>query len=165
MTDKMIKNLKDSADSFVKSMKAEDVAKNATDLANKTLKKAEKGFMGTGLFKRSEEYISSMKNTLFKDGNITDEAIKLYKDNTKAAAGVLGAFTGAVIGCAVLTPIIRDVSAYFVQKGMEKRNPQLKAQPPMLYIDPTHAANNKRKNREPLTMKNYMVSTKGALKV
>ena len=165
MTDKMINNLKGSADKFVSNMKETDLIANATKLATKSVEKAEKGFMGTGLFKKSEEYISSMKSTLFKDGKNTQDAIDLYKNNTKAAAGVLGAFAGAVIGCSVLTPIIRDISAYFVQKGMEKRNPAYKEQPPMLYIDPTHAANNMRKNRQPLSMKNYMAFTNGNMKV
>ena len=162
MTDKMIKSLKNSADTFVSSMEASDIAKNATELAKKTITKAETGFLGTGLFKKPKELVSSMKSTLFKDGiidvkNITDDAIALYKNNTKAAAGVLGAFAGAVIGCAVLTPIIRDVSAYFIQKRMEKNNPDLREQPHRPYFDPTHLKING--VNKPMNMKNYMAFT------
>ena len=161
MTDKIINKLKESAEKTVKEMKKEDLTKKATTLAENMVKKAEKTlFKG----KNHEEYAKSMKATLFDNGKITQKAKDLYKDKAVASAGVLGAFVGAVVGCAILTPIIRDVSAYFVQKKMEKNNPNLKTEPykPYINVGPMNANTF---NRQPLTMKNYISSTSSAMKI
>ena len=152
MTTGIIEGLKKSADKAIEAMKPEDLSKKALELVDKKIAKA-----------KSVEIADSLKK-LFKneDGSINDAAKKLYKDNNKAAAGVLGAFVGAVIGCAILTPIIRDVSAYFVQKRMEKNNPKLKDQPYKPYFEPTRIESVRYGNvveqpkRQPLSMKSYM---------
>ena len=170
MTDKIIKGLKGSAQNVVDNMSSEDLAKNATEFAKNSIEKAQNGFLKTGLFKKSDEYISSMKNTLFKDGNIageiTQKAKDLYKNNTIAAGGVLGAFIGAVIGCSIITPIIRDVSAYFVQKKMAKKLAQNPPQQPK--FDPSRVGESVFNNSfgaKPMSMKNYMALTGGNMKI
>lgn len=157
MTDKIIKKLKDSAIKTVEGMDPKELVQKATELAKKELAKATK-----------PEIKSAMQNTLFnKDNTITQAAIDLYKDNTKAAGGVLGAFIGAIIGCAVLTPIIRDISAYLVQKHMKKKNPNNSTDYQFIhYIDPIHVQSGRYVHqRQPLSMKNYMTLTKGNLKI
>ncbi len=168
MTTKIIDGLKKSAVKALDSMKPEEIKSNALELANKKIHKAEKGFLGTGLFKKSAKEVESMKNTFIKDGAPTKEAIDNFKSNLKGGAGVLGAFTGAVVGCAVLTPIIRDVSAYFVQKHMEKKNPSMQTKPFRPYFDPSHIRSGYSRSRvpkQPLTLKNYMAFTNGSMKV
>ena len=134
---------------------------NALKYTDKIIKKAEKGFLGTGLFKKSDEYINSMKATL-KDGDVlTDAAKSLYRSNFKSGFGVLGAFIGAVVGSAFLTPIIRDISAWAIQKMREKKNPDLKEQPYYPYV-PTIQYGKK----QSLSMKNYMAFARsGNMKV
>lgn len=172
MTDKIIQKLKNSAKNVVDSMDETTLTKNATDFALSQVKKAETGFMGTGLFKKSAQYVKSMKDTLFSGGNvggaITSKAKELYKNNTIAAGGVLGAFIGAVVGCALITPIIRDVSAYFVQKKMDKKKAQ-KAEMGGVnasyhpYFETHQGAAGKQK--QPLSLKNYITSTSGNMRV
>lgn len=172
MTNKIIKSLKASAESVVENMGTEELTRNAKDFALNQVKKAETGFMGTGLFKKSAEHVASMKNTLFADGNIkgiiTEKAKKLYKDNTIAAGGVLGAFIGAVVGCALITPIIRDVSAYFVQKGIDKAKAKkagnLEETP---YYKPYFVTHHGviGGQKQPLSLKNYISSVSGNLRV
>lgn len=152
-----------------KNGKFDDHASNYID---KIIKKAEKGFMGTGLFKKPQKEIEHMKAVL-KNGDaitdITDKAKDLYKQDFKAGFGVLGAFIGAVVGSALLTPILRDISAYAVQKHMEKKNPSLKDKPYMPYFEPTRITSARYdiyNKKQPLTMKSYMLSTNsGALKI
>ena len=168
MTDKIIKKLKDSVDGIIKNMQEKGALDDkAKILAQKTIEKADKGFMGTGLFKKPKELVESMKTNLFDNaGNITDNARNLYKDSVTASAGVAGAFFGAVVGCAILTPIIRDVSAYFVQKRMEKKNPEMADKPYKPYFEPTRLESYRYGNaefpeakRQPLSMKSYMAFT------
>ena len=153
MTVKMIDGLKASVDSAIKKMKPENLAEKAKILVDKKIAK-----------EKNADVVKSMKK-LFKneDGSITENAINLYKDNCKAAAGVLGAFAGAVVGCAILTPVIRDVSAYFVQKYMEKKNPEMKEQPYKPYFEPTRieSARYGEIKKQPLSMKSYMAFTNG----
>ncbi len=115
--------------------------------------------------KVSEELKQDAKILLKKDNVITDEAKELFKKSFKSGFGVAGAFIGAVVGCAILTPIIRDVSAYFVQKRLEKNNPEMKDKPYKPYFEPTRIES-VRYNRRPLTLKGYMAFTnKGNMKV
>lgn len=170
MTRKIINSLEKSADNVIKNMKESDLAKNALEFANKKIAKAEKGFLGTGLFKESDKYIASMKADYLKDGAPTKYAIDEFSSSLKGGAGVLGAFAGAVLGCAILTPIIRDVSAYFVQKHMEKKNPELSQKAYKPYFDPTHLKTDKtgqfeKAPKTPLTLNNYMAFTNRNLKV
>lgn len=144
------------------------------------LEKAKNGIF-FGLFgKKSKEEIETIADTFFENGkellnsgaeNIKDAlknakptkyAIETMQDNIKKGAGVLGAFTGAVIGCSLLTPIIRDIGAYIVQKRLEKEQPELKDKPYRPYFDPTHVGNNGRYfklDKQPLSMKSYMTFT------
>ena len=100
-----------------------------------------------------------MKNTLLKDAKPTDYALDLYKNNFKAGAGVLGAFIGAVVGCSILTPVIRDVSAYVVQKIREKKDPELQNKPYKPYFDPAHLKVRYHGKKQPLSLKTYMAFT------
>lgn len=169
MTDKLIDGLEKSAENQIKNMylkNNDEFNKKALTYTAKVIEKAEKGFLKTGLFKKDSSYIDSMKNALCKDSNIkngiTDYAKDLYANHVKSGAGVLGAFAGAVIGCAILTPIIRDVSAYFVQKRMEKNNPSLKDKPYQPYFEPTRLTSaNFENKKQPLSMQNYMAFTNG----
>ena len=169
MTTKIIDGLKKSAVKAVEKMSPKELSDNTLQYVQKTIAKKENGFLKTGLFKKSPEYIASMKNALIKNGEATQEAKDLFKTNMKAGAGVLGAFIGAVVGCAVLTPIIRDVSAYFVQKRMEKNNPSLKDKPYRPYFNPTHIGpkwqQNTHAKKQPLTMTSYMAFTSGNMKI
>ena len=172
ITDRLIKKFKDNADSFVKSLDDKELTDKAVTYAKSAIEKSEKGFLGTNLFKKSPEYIKDMKKTLFKDENltqVTDAAKNLYKDHFKGGAGVFGALAGVAISCGILTPIIRDVSAYFVQKHMETKNPSLKNMPYKPYFDPGHlkvSHNQQYQNLQkvPITMKNYMAFTNGNIK-
>lgn len=170
MTTKIINSLKSCATRALDEMGSQKLYQNAKLFAQKEFKKA-----STGLFKKPQEELEGMKNLLFLDGNIkgeiTKEAISRYKDKTVAGMGVLGAFAGAVIGCAILTPIIRDVSAYFVQKKMEKNNPSLQNKPYRPYFDPAHIGDSPyristgKNVHQPLSMKSYMLSTNGRMRV
>ena len=157
MTDRLVKKLKDVAGNYVDNLKDTDLAEKAAEFAKSRIAKAEKG-----LFKKPE-LAESMKQTFFKNGNvadgITDAAKSLYKSNFRAAAGVAGAFIGAVIGSSMLTPIIRDVSAYFIQKKMEKNNPELANKPYRPYYDPSRVGTGLYNRRQPLSMKSFMAFT------
>ena len=157
MTDRLVKKLKDVAGNYVDNLKESDLVDKAAEFAKSRIAKAEKG-----LFKKPE-LAESMKQTFFKNGNvadgITDAAKNLYKSNFKAAAGVAGAFIGAVIGSSILTPIIRDVSAYFIQKKMEKNNPELANKPYRPYYDPSRVGTGLYNRRQPLSMKSFMAFT------
>lgn len=132
---------------------------------NNEIKKAEKGNI-FGFGKKSQEYVAALKSSLLKDNVPTDYAKNLFKDNVKAGMGVMGAFIGAVVGCAIITPIIRDVSAYIVQKQIEKNNPELKDKPYRPYFDPSHFKVQYNGKKQPLSLKNYMAFTNsGNLKV
>ena len=138
--------------------------KSVKSFVENKLAKAQKGGI-FGFGKKPKEYIQSMKDCLLEGTNPSETAKNLFKDNIKAGMGVLGAFTGAVIGCAIITPVIRDVSAYFVQKRMEKRNPDLQNKPYMPYFDPSHLKVNIHGKKQPLSMKNYMAFTSGDMKI
>ena len=161
MTDKIIAKLKKAVGVTIENMKKDGTLdEKAKALATKTIEKAEGGIFKTGIGKKSADLVESMKQNLFdKNGQITDVARNLYEDNAKAAVGVAGAFFGAVVGCAILTPIIRDVSAYFIQKRMEKKNPELKEKPYMPYFQLTKVDSSKYSKKQPLSMKSYMAST------
>ena len=175
MTDKMIKGLEKSAGTYIADLaqnNAPEFAKKASAYIESIVKKAEGGLFGTGLFKKSDDYIKNMKDALCTDGKsvangITDYAKDLYANHAKSGAGVLGAFAGAVIGCSILTPIIRDVSAWAIQKRREKNNPELKEQPYKPYFEPTRIESHRYgAKKQPLSMKNYMAfANSGNLKV
>lgn len=169
----VVKTIKGFADNVLEEMQNKgNFDTHASEYIQKTIKKAECGFLGTGLFKKPKEEVEHMKAILKNGdaiGDITDKARELYKDNVKSGFGVLGAFIGAVIGSAILTPILRDISAYVVQKHMEKKNPSLKDKPYMPYFEPTRIASvrfDSDNKKQPLTMKSYMTSTgSGSLKI
>ena len=167
MTTKIIDWLKGPVtDKTLAKMGEVKIAENAKEYVDKAILKAKDGGL-FGLGKKSGEYVSAMVAKLKDGGELTEAGKNLYKDSVKSGFGVLGAFVGAVVGCAILTPIIRDVSAYFVQKRMEKNNPKMQNEPYKQYFDPSHTkvdlANFNR--RVPLTMKSFMVSTNGRMKV
>lgn len=160
-TDKVIKGLENGAENYIKNMNKEKLSDKALEYANNSIKKASKS-----LFKKSDEYISSMKATLIDNGGkATQKAKEIFAHDLKGGAGVLGAFIGAVVGCSVLTPIIRDVSAYFVQKKMEKNNPELQTKQYRPYFDPIHIRKNAKHKYQPLSMKSYMAFTNKGMKV
>lgn len=144
--------------------KPENVDKDGKTL----LQAAQEKFVDKEILKAgkvSEELKQDAEILLKKDNVITDEAKELFKKSFKSGFGVAGAFIGAVVGCAILTPIIRDVSAYFVQKRLEKNNPEMKDKPYKPYFEPTRIES-VRYNRRPLTLKGYMAFTnKGNMKV
>jgi len=156
MTDNIIKALKKSADNVIAKMDDAKLGEKATVLLEGMIKKA-----------KSPEMKESIKQTYTNtDGTINEAAKVLYKNNTKAALGVAGAFFGAIVGCAILTPIIRDVSAYFVQKYMEKKNPEMKDKPYKPYFEPTRIESVRYGNtKKPLSLKNYMAFTNGSMKI
>jgi len=138
--------------------------------ANKEIEKAEKGKKGLfsfGYKPNATEIEPSAKALLMQDGIPTKEAKQLFENTFKSGFGVMGAFIGAVVGCAILTPIIRDVSAWAIQKMREKKNPELKEQPYKPYFEPTRIESVRYGNKkQPLSMKNYMAFThSGSLKV
>ena len=145
VTEKMIKN-----DTFTRGVEA---------FVDKKLLKASKG--------KDKALFESMKNVLKNsDGSVTDSARVLYTKNIAKGLGVVGAFIGAVVGCAVITPILRDVSAYMVQKWREKKNPGLQNKPYSPYFDPTHIGPRYAKlNKQPLSMTSYMNFTHGRTRV
>lgn len=160
ITTQLIKGLKKSAETTIKNLAQNNPTKyieNVTKLVDKKIAK-----------EKSQDIATSMKN-LFKneDGTLSQAAKDFYKNTNVDAAGILGAFVGAVVGSAILTPIIRDVSAYFVQKHMEKNSPELKEKPYKPYFEPTRIESVRYGSRkQPLSMKNYMAFTNsGNLKV
>lgn len=172
MTDKMIKGFEKSAQKGIAKLGEKEIAEKSLEFATIQIAKNEKGFLGTGLFKKSPEFIKSMKENLIKDGQATDTAKELFKKNVKSGAGVIAAFAGAIIGSAIVTPIIRDISAYIVQKRIEKRNPQMSNKPYYPYFDPTHVGMGPHGKtygtvvaKQPLSMKNYMAFTNGSMRI
>ena len=156
ITRKIIKGLEGTAGKILKGMEDKGTLKdNVLKYVNKSIEKAE-----SGLFKKKPEYIKDMKTYLLKDGAPTKEAISQYKEVVKGCGSVLGAFAGVVIGCGILTPIFRDVSAYFVQKRMEKKNPSLKDAPYRPYFDPSHIKVGYASKKQPLNMNTYMAFTR-----
>ncbi len=147
------------ADDIIDTMKQDgsfDV--QLKNFVNNQISKAEKGGL-FGLGKKSSEYIESMKTSLLKNGLPSDYAASKFAGQIKSGMGVLGAFIGAVVGCAIFTPIIRDISAYFVQKVREKKNPSLQDQPYRPYFDPSHLKVDYKGKKQPLSMKAYMAFT------
>ena len=198
ITEKIIKNFEKNAvekvggilegkkglpDKIVECPKNFDLKGQAKEYATKAIEKAQKGKF-FGLFKNSQEDISTMTKTFFneadegllKSGNIKDAlknaeptkyCIDSFQSNVKAGAGVLGAFVGAVVGCAIVTPIIRDISAYVVQKKLEKKEPDMQNKPYRPYFDPAHIGQGKYgvTNKQPLSMQSYMTFTNGTMKI
>ncbi len=164
LTIKIINGLKDAAVAATNALERDDLVKNSKEYALKQIDKASKG-----LFKKSDNYIASMKEAFIDSKGLpTPEAITTYKADKVAGAGVLGAFVGAVVSCAILTPIIRDVSAYFVQKMMEKRNPEMSQKPYRPYFDPSHIGDGpyrRHHGNQPLSMRSYMLYTNGNMKI
>ena len=157
LTLRVIKSLGKKTDAIIQNMEqAGTLASNALEYAAKNIEKA-----GKGLFKKAPEYIDDMKTYLIKDGAATPEAISEYKSSLKGCSSVLGAFIGVVVGYGILSPIIRDVSAYFVQKHMEKKNPEMKEIPYKPYFDPSHVKVGYAHTKQPLNMNNYMAFTRG----
>ena len=116
---------------------------------------------------KDPKLLESMKTSL-KDSNgeITGYAKRMFGSNIRNGLGVIGAFVGAVVGCAIITPILRDVSAYAVQKWREKRNPELQSKPYSPYFDPSHIGPKYAKiNKQPLSMTSYMNFTHGRTRV
>ena len=140
--------------------------------ANKEVEKAgknKKSLFSFG-YKSPDNVKQAAQELLLKDGVATDKAKELFKDTFKSGFGVLGAFIGAVVGCAILTPVIRDVSAWAIQKIREKNNPELKELPYKPYFEPTRIESVRygktKASKQPLSMKSYMAFTNGgSLKV
>lgn len=171
--DKLVKEKNGFADKVLEYMKKpESKNKDGKNLyeeavlkfANKEIEKAGKGKKGLfsfGYKPNATEIEPSAKTLLMQDGIPTKEAKQLFENTFKSGFGVLGAFIGAVVGCAILTPIIRDVSAWAIQKMREKKNPDLKEQPYYPYV-PTIQYGKK----QSLSMKNYMAFARsGNMKV
>ena len=157
LTLKVISAMEKKANNVIKEMAIKGTLKdNALKYANNTIKKAE----NAKIFKKSPEYIADMKNYLFKNGKLSKSAVAEYKDTIKGAASVTGAFIGVIVGYGILSPIIRDVSAYFVQKHMEKKNPKYKEAPYRPYFDPGHFKVGYASKKQPLNMNTYMAFTR-----
>ena len=117
--------------------------------------------------------LNNMKKTLKNDdGSLTNYAKQMFREDVRNGFSVVGAFIGAVVGCAVITPILRDVSAYAVQKIRESRNPSLKNKPYMPYFDISHVRTNKysygishKPDNRPLSMTSYLNFTHGRTRV
>ena len=92
----------------------------------------------------------------------TDYAKELFKDDIKGGLSVLGAFTGAIVGCAIIAPILRDVSAYFIQKQMKKRNPGA-TEGPFISYTPTYMSKNMMGGV--MNIANYRNAVKQGLKI
>ena len=95
---------------------------------------------------------------LLKNG-ITNSEMQ-YMETVKGCGSVLGAFIGVIVGYGILSPIIRDVSAYVVQKHMEKKNPKLKNVPYKPYFDPAHIKVGYASTKQPLNINTYMAFTR-----
>ncbi len=157
LTLKVIKAMGKKAENVIKEMEQNGtLEENALKYANNSIKKVE----GAKIFKKSAEYIADMKNYLFKDGKLTQNALEEYKGTIKGCASVAGAFIGVIVGYGILSPIIRDVSAYFVQKHMEKKNPKYKEAPYRPYFDPGHFKIGYASKKQPLNLNNYMAFTR-----
>ena len=94
---------------------------------------------------------------------LKSEARTEYGYSVKDAASVMGSFIGVVIGCGIIATIFRDVSAYFVQKHLEKKNPSYKDKPYRPYFDPSHFKIGYAKTKQPLNMNTYMAFTRAKL--
>ena len=161
MTKKIMAGLEKAAGSVVSKMSQDELSNKAKDFAKRVIEKKSKA-----LFKKPE-LLESMKQNLFNGGKIengiTEAAKNLYKDNVKAAASVAGAFIGAVIGCSILTPLIRDIGAYFIQKKMEKNNPKLAEKPYRPYYDPSRVGTGIYNRKQPLSMTSFMAFTNSGM--
>lgn len=106
---------------------------------------------------------ANVKDVL-KDAVPKEYAIETVRKNIKGGASVAGAFLGAIIGCSIITPIIRDIGAYIVQKQMEKKEPELKTKPYRPYFDPSHIGQYGyvKLKKQPLSMNTYMSFTNGS---
>ncbi len=174
MTSKLVDKLsgdgkykgKGLADKVVTYMKDKGIFdKNALVSIDKKLAKASKKI-------KDVEFLDNMKATLKNaDGSLTDYARNLYKGNIKDGLGVLGAFIGAVVGCAIITPVLRDVSAYIVQKARERKDPSLKDKPYRPYFDISHIRAGKypygkpASIKRPLSMTSYIAFSRGRTRV
>lgn len=166
MTRKIIKHLENKADKIVNKMsKNGSLDKKIIEYVDRVITKAE----NQKIFKKSPEAIKDMRSYLLdnpnvknilKDGQPTPNALLEYGYSVKEAASVAGSFIGVVIGCGILTTIIRDVSAYFVQKHMEKKNPSYKDAPYRPYFDPGHFKIGYASKKQPLNLNTYMAFTR-----
>ena len=165
MTRKIIENLEKKAHEIVNKMEPKTLEKKALEYVNKVITKTE----NKKIFKKSPEYIKDMREYLLKNpdvkdiknkGVITQNALNEYMKSIKDAASVAGSLVGVVIGCAIISTIIRDVSAYFVQKHLEKKNPKYKEAPYRPYFDPGHFKVGYASKKQPLNMNTYMAFTR-----
>ena len=157
LTSKAIAFMGKKANEVIKNMAIRGTLKeNAENYANKILNNAK----NAKIFKKSPEYIADMEKYYFKNGALSKNAIAEYKDVVKGAASVTGAFIGVVVGYGILSPIIRDVSAYIVQKHLEKKNPKYKEAPYRPYFDPGHFKVGYASKKQPLNMNTYMAFTR-----
>ena len=160
LTKKIIKSMENSALNSIKEMeKNNTLVQKATDFANDTIRKAK-----NNIFKKNnpehKQYVEDMKATLLSDGKATPFAINDFKNSLKDGASVVGAIAGVIISCGILTPVIRDVSAYFIQKKREKNNPDMKNKPYKPYFDPTHLkVQTDVTQKQPLNLTNYLAFT------
>jgi len=161
MTNKLVNSLEGKVGDLVtqKMIDNDTFTRNAEQFVDSKIAKAAKT--------QSKEFVENMKSVLKKpDGSISDEGRSLFTTNVAKGLGVVGAFIGAVVGCAIITPILRDVSAYVVQKMREKKNPELQNKPYSPYFDPTHIGPRYAKvNKQPLSMTSYMNFTHGRTRV
>ena len=170
LTLNVIKTMEKKAEDVIKTMVNNNtIEKNTLEYVNKAVSKAQSGLFNTGLFAKKPKYVQDMKNYLLEDGSVknilqdgkvTQNAIQEYKDTIKGCASVTGAFIGVIVGYGILSPIIRDVSAYFVQKHMEKKNPNWKDAPYKPYFDPSHFKIGYASTKQPLNMNTYMAFTR-----
>ena len=165
MTRKIIKSLENKADKVVKNMAPKNLDQKALEYVNKVITKAE----NAKVFKKSPEAIKDMRSYLLanpnvkdilKDGKLTQQAFNEYSYSVKEAASVFGSFIGVVVGCGIIATIIRDVSAYFVQKHLEEKNPSYKDAPYRPYFDPGHFKVGYASTKQPLNLNTYMAFTR-----
>ena len=186
LTSKIIKSLEKTAKNSITDMQKNGIyGENVVKYTDKIISKAEGGLFKTGLFKKSDAAIKEMKEALLPNPELknassqvakdalsktTEFAKEAYNKSLISGSSVLGAFAGVVIGCGIITPIIRDVSAYFIQKYLEKKNPAMKEKPYKPYFDPSHWKLGQDMNyvhvpKQPLTLKNYMAFSSGTMKI
>lgn len=160
--DTVLKHMEETTDDSGKTLFDSAVSKFATREIERAGKN-KKGLFNFGY--KSPEGVKEAAKTLLmsENGAPTKEAAEQFTKTFKSGFGVMGAFIGAVVGCAILTPIIRDVSAYAIQKMREKKNPDLKDLPHRPYFDPTHLKVNGLKR--PMSMRNYMAFTHDKMRV
>lgn len=182
MTSKLVKKLSGSfAEKVTKIMKDNNTFdKHASVFTDSKIAKMGKNidfknrlcdiFKMTDKKAKNLNLLENMKATLKnEDGSLTQYAKDSFKGSIADGLGVVGAFIGAVVGCAIITPILRDVSAYVVQKAREAKNPSLKDKPYRPYFDISHIRAGKypygKPNNQPLTLPNYMNFTNGRTRV